>query len=273
MEIEKGMVSNALKGMVKKLLAYLGLAFLFVFTVLAVNQLGLVIGPLRENQATFAQGIVLFLYSLPAIIVMGAPYAVCTGFVCGLIKMNFMERVSQNRRSIIPVLILGVLVSILTFMVSDFVLPNSNKNINKLYWTISARDGIPPENPRAMSSLELLQKIGKINDDKKTLNIYTLELNKKYSIPSGGLFFAFFAISLSVVLKRRLKTALCISLISCVVYWAFLVYGQLFSLNYEKYGALVMWFPNIFFLCISIILCLLKYKNNLSVSMRRAGVK
>jgi lipopolysaccharide export LptBFGC system permease protein LptF len=240
-----------------KLSAYFGIAFLYVFTILAVNQIFLLIGFFRENQVTFFQAIVLFFYSLPAVIVMDAPFAVCMGFVCGLIKINFAEKLSQDKRNIIPVLILGLLISLLTFIIADFVLPDSNENFSALYRTILAKNEIQPEHPREMSSIALLQEIDKIDGDKKTLNMYHLELNKKYSIPSGALFFAFFAIFLSSALKKHLKTALCISLISCVVYWALLMYGQNFSLHYEKYGALVMWFPNILFLCISIILCLI----------------
>ncbi|MDR0758846.1 MAG: LptF/LptG family permease [Treponema sp.] len=255
----------------KKLLVSFGFAFLFVFTLLAINQILLLFNFYIKNQATFSQGISLFFYSLPSAIVMSAPYAVCIGFVHGLNKLNFTRKQAQGRKIIMPVIVLGLLISIITFIVSDFVLPNSNRNFTKLYLSISPEDGEQLETPREINSIKLLQKINEIHNDGKKLNVHILEFNKKYSIPFGALFFAFFALSLSVKIRKHLKISLCISFLSCVIYWAVLMYGQIFSLANGKYGAFVMWFPNILFLCISMILYFIQYKPPASV--RAANVK
>jgi lipopolysaccharide export LptBFGC system permease protein LptF len=271
--MENGAVSTSSKDIIKKLLAYFGLAFLLVFTILAVNQVSLLFGFFVDNKTTFFQGAVLFFYSLPAAIVMAIPFSVCMGFIYGLIKINFIEKIAQNKRNAMPVLILGLIISLLSFVFSDFVLPNSTKNFRKLYWMISTENEIRSETPREMNSLKLLQKIDDMHEDEKTLNLYILEFNKKYSIPFGAMFFTFFALSISAFLKRRLKIGLCISFVSCIVYWALIMYGQNISMYYGKHGALVMWIPNILFLCISIILYLTKNKNKPPASLRAANAK
>jgi lipopolysaccharide export LptBFGC system permease protein LptF len=256
---------------VKKLLISFGFAFLFVFILLAINQILLLFNFYIENQVTFSQGILLFFYSLPSAIVMSAPFAVCIGFVYGLSKLNFTRKESQSGKIIMPIIVLGLLISITTFIVSDFVLTNSNRKFTKLYLSISPEDGKQLETPRETSSIKLLQRINEIHNDPKKLNVHILELNKKYSIPFGALFFAFFALSLSVKIKKHLKISLCISFLSCVIYWAVLMHGQIFSLENGKYGAFAMWFPNILFLCISMILYFIK--NKPPASVRAANVK
>jgi lipopolysaccharide export LptBFGC system permease protein LptF len=269
--MENGTFLTPFNIIVKKLLISFGFAFLFVFTLLAINQILLLFNFYIENKVAFSQGILLFFYSLPSAIVMSAPFAVCIGFVHGLNKLNFAKEKSQNGKIIVPAIVLGLLISITTFIVSDFVLPNSNRNFTKLYLSISPEDGKQLEAPREISSIKLLQKINEIHNDRKKLNAHILELNKKYSIPFGALFFAFFAFSLSVKIKKHLKISLCISLLSCIIYWAVLMYGQIFSLANDKYGAFVMWFPNILFFCVSIILYFIK--NKPPASVRAADVK
>jgi lipopolysaccharide export LptBFGC system permease protein LptF len=258
--------SNAI---VKKLFVSFGFAFLFVFALLAINQILLLSN--FKNQISFSQGILLFFYSLPAAIVFGPPFAVCIGFAYGLVKMNFTEKLSQNKRYIMSVFITALIISICTLIVGEFVYPYATKNFIELYQAGFGEYEIQTETPRAMSSIKLLQAINEIKLDGKGLNAHILELHKKYSIPFGSLFFAFFAMALSLVLKKHLQIALCVSLLSCVVYWVCLWYGQNLSIKIENHGALAMWLPNILFLCISIILCFIKSKPPASV--RAANVE
>jgi lipopolysaccharide export LptBFGC system permease protein LptF len=199
---------------------------------------------------------------------MTSPYAVCIGFMYGLIKIN-KEKISWNKKNSIPVFVLGLIISLLTLFICEFVLPNANSNVITLFRTFLEIEGDYARDLREMSSMTILQKTNELQDT-GTLNTYILEFNKRYAIPFGALFFAFFALSIFIILKDRLKTALCIGLLSCVLYWAVLMAGQIFSLNKGKYGAFVMWLPNILFLCISILLLLVKYKAQSPVSVTRS---
>ena len=65
----------------KKLAVHFGFACLFVFIMLSINQLFLIRSFLAEKQFTLSQCGALFLYSLPGILAMGLPFAVCIGFI------------------------------------------------------------------------------------------------------------------------------------------------------------------------------------------------
>jgi lipopolysaccharide export LptBFGC system permease protein LptF len=267
---------------IKKIIRYYFFAFIFVFTCLFVNQFLLVGNVLTENQLTIFQKIMLMVYLIPSTIVMGSPFAVCIGFVQGLVEMLKRGKEIFIKNLIIPVLALSLIISALTFLVSDYVLPNANASFNVLYRTALLKNNgeqpiVSSENgPRTMSSRMVVQGIKNIqiekgDDFEKKINIWKLELNKKYSIPLGALFLSLFAMSLSLILKNHKKIGFCICLFSCILYWALLMYGQIFSINKGKYGVLAMWLPNIVFLFISCVLYLCYKKNNPPASMRAAN--
>lgn len=244
---------------VKKLMISFGLAFLFLFTLLMVNQYLLLSGVFRENQPAIVQTLLLFLYSMPSAVTMGVPYAVCAGFTHGLIKNNFYEKFTHNQKSVIPVLVLALIIATAAFFFADFVLSHSNNHFRELFGTIIGNEEITGRSFRDMTSLEMIQTINEktkngLNKNDRIFNIYILELNKKFSIPFGALFFACFALSLSLVLGKHIKIAVCISLLACIAHWAILLYGQVFSSRMGRYGVLAMWLPNLLFLCVSAVL-------------------
>jgi lipopolysaccharide export LptBFGC system permease protein LptF len=263
MENSAGISSS--KVIVKKLLISFCCAFLFVFMMLTTNQCFLIAGSIKEYQPEISQIILLFLYCIPPAVAMGVPYAVCIGFIHGLVKNNFHEKFSHNKKSVIPVLVLGLIISMLTFAFSDFVLPNAHKNFAKLFRTISAHEEVITKSPREMTSLQLIKTMNEIDENDNSLNSYIIELNKKYSIPFAALFFSFFAIAVSLLLGKHIKTAVCVSLFSCVVFWAFIMYGQNFSVRTGKYGALAMWLPNLLFLSVSTVMYFSKKHGQTSV--------
>jgi lipopolysaccharide export LptBFGC system permease protein LptF len=257
----------------KKIIRHYLFAFICVFICLFVNQLLLARNVLTEGQLSVSQKLMLMLYLIPPIIVMGAPFAVSIGFVQGLAEMNIAGKIAKDGKKVIiktllmPLLALSLIISALAFVVSDYVLPGANASVAYLYRTALLKKAgeqtlVSLENtPRHMTSKMVIQEIKNIQTERgdgfeKKLNLWKLELHKKYSIPLGALFLCFFAITLSLVIRDRKKAGLCICLISCVLYWALLTYGQTFSTRSEKYGVLVMWLPNILFLFISCILYL-----------------
>jgi lipopolysaccharide export LptBFGC system permease protein LptF len=89
--MKNGTVLTSSKNIVKKLLVYFCLAFIFVFTMLAANQFFLLFNFFTNNKTKFFQGAVLFLYTLPAVLVMAIPFSVCIGFIYGLIKIDLFD--------------------------------------------------------------------------------------------------------------------------------------------------------------------------------------
>jgi lipopolysaccharide export LptBFGC system permease protein LptF len=284
------MKSLEFRNIIKELIRCYFFAFIFVLACLIANQFLLVIDVFFENKLNIFQKIMLMFYLIPPVIVMASPFAVCIGFVQGLIKINIIEKIEKNKKEVfmkkivIPVLGLSLIISALTFIVSDYILPNANMSFNNLYRTaLIKNDGEQPpstteNHPRSMSSKMIIQGIKNIQIETEEnfgqkINLWKLELNKKYSIPFGALFLSIFAMSFSLIIRGHKKTGFCICLFSCVLYWALLTYGQIFSRNSGKYGVLVMWLPNIIFLCISCILYLCYKRIKPPASMRVADEK
>jgi lipopolysaccharide export LptBFGC system permease protein LptF len=265
----------------KKITRYYFFAFIFVSVCLFVNQSLILRNVLIANQLTVSQKIMLMVYSIPSTVVMASPFAVCIGFVQGLVEINIFVKMIKKLTA--PVLALGLIISAVAFLVTDYAMPKANESFNVLYRTaLLKNNGEQPivsskNGPRAMSSRMVVQEIKSIriekgNDFERKINIWKMELNKKYSIPLGALFLSLFALPLSLILKGHKKIGFCICIFSCILYWALLMHGQTFSINKEKYGVLAMWMPNIVFLCISCVLYLCyKKTNNPPASMRAAS--
>lgn len=107
--------------------------------------------------------------------------------------------------------------------------------------------------PGQLSSFDLIKKIKELREDENTslsyLNWYNLELQKKFSIPFGTLFFVFLAYTLS----RHLRTynqgvGFVIGLLISVCYWAVLMLGQTFSVNQNFNSTITSWLPNVILL-------------------------
>lgn len=81
----------------------------------------------------------------------------------------------------------------------------------------------------------------------KTLNMYSLEYNKKFSLPFGSLFFAVLAMPLAILFgKHNGQTiGLIIGLFISVLYWAMMILGQIFSGKSGQGGMISMWLPNL----------------------------
>lgn len=105
--------------------------------------------------------------------------------------------------------------------------------------------------PREMTSYDLHNQIKELKKDKKTppkmLNQYLLEFNKKFSIPFGSLFFALLAMPLAIIFgKHNGQTiGLIVGIFISVIYWAFMILGQIFA-SRSGHGAFIsMWLPNL----------------------------
>ena len=83
--------------------------------------------------------------------------------------------------------------------------------------------------------------------DKRTLNNYTLEYNKKFSLPFGSLFFALLALPLAFLFGRQngQTIGMIVGIIISFLYWTMMILGQYASSRNGFNGFWSMWIPNI----------------------------
>ena len=129
--------------LMKELFLYFFIAFLFFFMVFFVNQILLVAENILKKHVPVFDVMRLITYSLPMVIAQSAPFATLVGFLMCLGRLAsdneilILRASGQSYRIILkPVLILGILISIASFFVNDYLLPLGTINYNKLYRSI-----------------------------------------------------------------------------------------------------------------------------------------
>jgi lipopolysaccharide export system permease protein len=127
----------------KELLLYFLIAFLFFFMVFFVNQILLMAENILKKRVPLMDVIRLIMYSLPFIIAQSAPFATLVGFLMCLGRMMsdneilILRAAGQGYRIIlVPVFILGVIISIISFFVNDYLLPLGTINYNRQYRSV-----------------------------------------------------------------------------------------------------------------------------------------
>ncbi|MBQ1949089.1 MAG: LptF/LptG family permease, partial [Treponema sp.] len=124
----------------KELLLYFGVSFLFFFMIFFVNQILLLIGELLKQRVPFKDTVSLMVYTLPFVISQSAPFSTLVGFLMCLGRIMSDNEVLIIRASgqsyimiMIPVFMLGILISIASFFVNDYLLPIGTIKYNQLY--------------------------------------------------------------------------------------------------------------------------------------------
>ncbi|WP_294429123.1 LptF/LptG family permease [uncultured Treponema sp.] len=144
MQEENGVNRHVLfRYLMKELFLYFFIAFIFFFMVFFVNQILLVAENILKKRVPVIDVMRLITYSLPMVIAQSAPFATLVGFLMCLGRLASENEIlilrasGQNYRVILkPVLILGILISIASFFVNDYLLPLGTINYNKLYRSI-----------------------------------------------------------------------------------------------------------------------------------------
>ncbi len=137
----KRLKSNVLlKYIFKELTLYFLVAFFFFFMIFFVNQILLIAEDLLSKRAKFWDVTRILIYSLPFIIAQSAPFATLVGFLMCLGRMMSDNEILIFRASgqafrtiLIPVMILGLIISILSFIVNDYLLPVGTMKYYRLY--------------------------------------------------------------------------------------------------------------------------------------------
>lgn len=133
--------------LVKELLLYFIIAFLFFFMVFFVNQILLMAEDILKKRVPIMVVMRLMGYSLPFIVAQSAPFATLVGFLMCLGRMMTDNEILVIRASgksfliiLVPVLILGMFISVVSFFVNDYLLPLGTISYNKLYREILYSD-------------------------------------------------------------------------------------------------------------------------------------
>jgi len=115
-------------------------AFLFFFFVFFVNQLLLFAQEILTKHVPFYQVMLLIFYSLPSIIAMSAPFASLMGILMTVGRLSSDNEVLvilasglSHRMIFLPVLVVGIIISILSFITNDVLLPMGTIQLSKLY--------------------------------------------------------------------------------------------------------------------------------------------
>lgn len=356
------------KYIIHELFLYFIVSFMFFFMIFFVNQILLMAETILKKRVPVHSVIELIWYSLPAIIAQSAPFATLVGFLMCLGRMVTDNEVlilrASGRRYVTilkPVILMGIMISVVSFFVNDYLLPVGTIKYNQMYRQIivsnpaveleshsikrmndstiiigdvnkrtvsdlvfmdtdqngnqrfiiaqksdilnSVSPGVLMQlnmkdafvillnktkknnydilnsqemtlnvfessiitsnggvSPREMTSFDLLKKIKIMEkqnkNQKKQMNTYKLEYNKKFSIPFGSFFFALLALPLSLIFGKKdgQTLGLIFGLIISVLYWAATILGQMFGIRSGYNGFVMMWSPNILIGVIGILL-------------------
>ncbi|QTQ15113.1 YjgP/YjgQ family permease [Treponema parvum] len=128
---------------VGELLLYFFVSFLFFFMVFFVNQILLLAENILQKRVPVGDVILLVTYCLPFIIAQSAPFATLVGFLMCIGQMMSSNEILIIRASglgykkiLAPVLSLGLIISVVSFFVNDYLLPLGTINYLRLYRNI-----------------------------------------------------------------------------------------------------------------------------------------
>ncbi len=132
------------KYIIKELFLYFFVAFLFFFFIFFCNQILLVAENILKKRVPLGDVIKLMWYSLPMIIAQSAPFATLVGFLMCLGRMMSDNEILILRASgqsyktvVVPVIIMGLIISVVSFFVNDYLLPIGNIKYNRKFLEIT----------------------------------------------------------------------------------------------------------------------------------------
>ena len=161
-----------LRYLVKELLLYFLIAFLFFFLVFFCNQILLLVQDILRKHVPLMDVMKLMSYSLPFIIAQSAPFGTLVGFLMCMGRLMTDNEILILRatgtsffRLSLPVIILGVLISIGSFFVNDYLLPLGTIQYNKLYkQIIFSNPNVELESNSIKKTSNSILVIGEVDD-------------------------------------------------------------------------------------------------------------
>lgn len=198
-----------IKYLFKELWIYFLIAFSFFFLIFFVNHLLLTAEDILEKRVPVAQVLLFIWYSLPFIIAQSAPFATLVGFLMCLGRMVSDNEILILRSTghsfgflISPAIILGLIISLGSFFVNDYLLPMGTIAYNKLYIDILVSNPSVELEPHSIKRFEdSTLVIGDVED--KTISDLML-----FDTDSSGNFRVISAIDVDVVSPEDTSVAM-----------------------------------------------------------------
>lgn len=132
----KNLIIN--KYLIKEILFSFFISFLFFFFVFFVNQILYIMGKMLKEMP-FIEVLKLVLYSLPVVIALSFPFGVLVGALMAVGKLSFDNEILACLSSgisymqiYIPIIFIGILLSIASFIINDYLQPLGNSKSKKL---------------------------------------------------------------------------------------------------------------------------------------------
>jgi lipopolysaccharide export system permease protein len=115
-------------------------SFLFFFFIFFVNQLLLLAQDILTKQVPFKEVALLVFYALPSVVALSAPFASMVGTLMTIGRMTSDNEILvmlssglSYRNVFMPAVTVGILISILSFLANDILLPAGTIQFNRLY--------------------------------------------------------------------------------------------------------------------------------------------
>lgn len=181
--------------LLKELGLFFIVAFLFFFMIFFVNQFLLLAENILKQRVPVWDVVRLIFYGLPFVIAQSAPFATLVGFLGCLGRLMSDNEVLIMRASgirysfiLVPVLVLGIIISILSFFVNDFLLPIGTIRYNELYRSILTSNPtveLMPHSARRLNDTTIV--VGDVKDNVMSdLVFFDADSDGRFRIISGG---------------------------------------------------------------------------------------
>ncbi len=115
-------------------------AFLFFFFIFFVNQMLLLAEDILSKNVPFKDVLLLIIYSLPIIVFFSFPFGSLVGALMTVGRFSsdnevlaFQASGISKRHIFIPIFVIAVVFSIMSFLINDIFLPKGTINFNKLF--------------------------------------------------------------------------------------------------------------------------------------------
>lgn len=124
--------------LIKEILFSFFISFLFFFFVFFVNQILYIMGKMLKEMP-FVEVLKLVWYSLPVVIALSFPFGVLVGALMAIGKLSFDNEILACLSSgisyftiYIPIIFIGIILSIASFIINDYLQPLGNSKSKKL---------------------------------------------------------------------------------------------------------------------------------------------
>ncbi|TFG65018.1 MAG: YjgP/YjgQ family permease [Spirochaetales bacterium] len=122
-------------------------SFSFFFFIFFVNQLPLLAEDILSKHVPFSDVLLLIVYSLPLILSLSIPFGALVGALMAVGRFSSDNEVLAfracgvpDRKLFLPLLILGIAFSLVSFVLNDYFLPRGTLNLGKLYRNLIYRN-------------------------------------------------------------------------------------------------------------------------------------